>query len=109
MNRKPIDASMKWLGIAFASYVGSCAILIAFAFMNVGEPIASIMAVVALVGFVGGALLYLICLGNVASRTGRSAITWVGLTFLLSPVSYFFAYPMLKSRVDKETKQLSVS
>lgn len=101
MNAKPIDGPMKWLGIAFASYLVGWGVLFAFVAMDIQEPAASVCVVAGAIGIFGGGLLYLITLGQVAARTGRSVITWVGLTMLLSPFSYLFAYPMLKSKVER--------
>ena len=107
MDKKPFDGPMKWLGLAFVGYFAGWIIFLVAAPDNygVGEPGET-------VAFLGVALLlascvtYLVCLGMVAARTGRSVIIWVGLTFLTSPFGYLAAYPMMRSKIKEDATKV---
>ena len=50
---------------------------------------------------------YLIALGVVASRTGRSWILWVGLTFITSVFGMVVSYAMMSGRAESGPKELT--
>ena len=99
---------MKWGGIALAGYLVAWMLLVSSAFVESNDTGGSV-SVISVALLVVSGILYLICLGMLAVRTGRSMITWVGLTIILSPFSYLFAYPMLRGRVQNDAKRQSAA
>ncbi len=109
MNAKPIDGPMKWLGIAFAGYVfGWILIFVLPEVLDSDESAGNALLLAFAVLFASG-ITYLICLGKVAARTGRSWIIWVGLTVLFSPFSYLFSAPIMQSKVKKDAEKAALA
>ena len=103
MNGKPIDRPMKWLGISFVGYIAGWVLLFGGATWITSETLSVNAVLLSIVLLLTTTISYLICLGIVVARTGRSWIAWVGLTFILSPISFLFAYPMMRARVSNRT------
>ena len=40
-------------------------------------------------------LLYYVVLGKLASIKNRSVITWVGLSFIFSPIGFLISFPLM--------------
>jgi hypothetical protein len=61
----------------------------------------SIVALIFAPGVMACILMFYISLGQLAARMGKSWITWVGLSFITSPVGPIVAYMALRASASK--------
>jgi hypothetical protein len=109
MNQDGLGEPLKTLRIAFYCYIGSWVVALGpGAIVGAGETHtpawANLLGILGVIGLVGSALTYLVSLGRLAHRLEKSAITWVGLTMLFSPISYLIAYPSIKGHAVEAMK-----
>jgi hypothetical protein len=84
-------------GSFWIAVVGTVVFFVVGAAVDDFDTVAAELGLLALVLIVAG-WSYLVALGVLASRTGRSWILWAGLTLLTSPLGTIVSYLMMSSR-----------
>ena len=110
MNENPIAGPMKWLTISFVGTLVGVVILyvVAFSFPSESDTGMTLLMLVFVVLTVTS-WTFLICLGKIAKRTGRSWIVWCGLVFITSPIGWLVAYPLIRSKVQNDAKKTALT
>jgi hypothetical protein len=100
--RGEIQRPLKFLHGSFWSYVVAGVLLVASALAvddtdSIGGVLASLFVVLNVASW-----SFLISLGVLASRTGRSWILWAGLTFITGPLGTILSYFAMSNRIKDE-------
>jgi len=92
--------------ISIVSTVGFFIVATKFATPNAPLDVVTMLLVLAIA--ISG-IAYYGSLGVLAHRIGRSAIVWVGLTFILSPIGALVAFPWMLNLVGEHERRSGIS